>query len=46
MDFYMWLFAIKKMGDTYSGAVGKYKSLPDKEKLELFGEFSGSGWAD
>lgn len=44
MNFYMWLFVVKKMSDTYSGAVENYKSLPNEEKMELLGEFNVSEW--
>lgn len=42
MSFYMWLFAVKKLGKSYSKAVMHYKRLPDKEKLKLHIEYCRS----
>lgn len=39
MDYYMWLFAVKKLGNSYSAAIERYEALTEKEKLQLFLEF-------
>lgn len=42
MSFYMWLFAVKKMGKSYSKAVRHYKRLSDEEKMKLHTEYCRS----
>lgn len=39
MDFYMWLFTVKKLALSYSKSILKYDTLPFNEKLELINEY-------
>lgn len=43
MSYYIWLFAVKKLDISYSGAVDKYRELSDEEKLKLYQEFCELG---
>lgn len=39
MSFYMWLFAVKHLADSYSEAINRYREMDDEEKLRLHDEF-------
>jgi hypothetical protein len=39
MSFELWLFTIKRLGQTYDAALAIYENLPDEQKEELRKEF-------
>ncbi len=43
MNFRIWLFAVKKLAATYSGAQEAFEKLSDEEKMSLWKEFYEEG---
>ncbi len=42
MDFTLWLFAIKKLGQTYDAAKTVFDAMPPEEQEELRKEYEAS----
>ena len=40
MSFFMWLFVEKKLAETYTGTLCRYKLLSEDEKFHLYQEYS------
>lgn len=44
MNFFMWLFAVKKLEMSYNGTVECYDKMSETERLKLYQEFCEEGY--